>query len=694
MEDNIQDQEFDLDAILNEFQDEDADLTAELDEDLAALLEGLEDEEHDAGDAGKESSSDPMMDTGRMNALIAEISAAEEEKEEVSPAGDTIRLEMPETSGTEKEKPQPSRGPTRRMEPVEESAPEAPAAEAPARPAYRPILMNPRARLRELKRKLVAGPEKRYYELSGMGTLGLQISMVICLILVAACIVVTTLFSQNLIPESRVKLVIFSQVLVMLLSALLGSGLMIDGIADLFKGRLTIRFLLPITFFACCADAVFCLSELRVPCCAAFSLEILLALVGEYHSRSTEMSQMDTLRKAVRLISMVRVPGFYEGKAGLVRGEGEVEDFMDTYDRPSAPETVQSIYGLISLVLCLGIAVLAFLNHGISLAIQVFSTSLLVAIPASFFISLTRPAHLLERRLHMSGTLLCGWRGVKGLCGKLVFPLRDEDIFPVGASKLNGVKFYGDRSPDEVISYTASLICATDSGLVNVFRQMMASRNCMEHPVENFRDYGSGGIGGEICGEPVLLGNLEFLQDMGVEIPEGTMVNQAIYAAIDGQLCAVFAISYVKMRHAAAGLVSLCGTRKVTTVLTGADFMLTDSLIQSMFGVSTRRMRFPDQDTRRELIRCHPDGETPVLAIVTRDELASYAYAVSGARALRISCILGMLIHILAGVIGMLAMAALAYLGATELLTPTHILLYQLVWLIPGLLITDWTRAV
>jgi len=29
-----------------------------------------------------------------------------------------------------------------------------------------------------------------------------------------------------------------------------------------------------------------------------------------------------------------------------------------------------------------------------------------------------------------------------------------------------------------------------------------------------------------------------------------------------------------------------------------------------------------------------------------------------------------------------------------QLLTPVHILLYQLVWMIPGLLITEWTRTV
>ena len=212
--------------------------------------------------------------------------------------------------------------------------------------------------------------------------------------------------------------------------------------------------------------------------------------------------------------------------------------------------------------------------------------------------------------------------------------------------------------------------------------------------MENFRDYGSGGIGGEVCGEPVLLGTLDFFQDMGVEIPEGTMVSQAVYAAIDGQLSAVFAISYAKMRSSAAGIVSLCGNRRITPVLTGIDFMLTDSLLRAKFSVNTRRIAFPEQGLRSDLYVFSEDPDAPTLALATRDDLASYAYAVSGAQALRSSCRLGLFIHLVGGILGLLIMAALAFLGTTELLTPTHILLYQLVWLVPGLLVTEWTRTV
>lgn len=738
MEDKKDLQEFDLDDILSEFHDspeESGDL-GEMTDDLAQLVDGWDTEEKQAVPVVKIEPA-VSMDTGRINDLISQL-AEEKIPEEKAPAEeaeevpmDTIRMNQLIAEITGEEAPDLS-AQTIRMESVKAASDEELVEEKPV-PADETIrlntvstedtirvdtvltddtirmeeknvssgeedtsriIYNPRTRLRELKKKLVAGPEKRYYELSEFGVGRLQAAIGLNLVLVLLCAATTTLFALNMIPENRLRFVIFSQILSMLLSAFLGSHQMLDGLGDLFKGRFTINTMLSLTFAACCADAVFCLSELRIPCCAAFSLEVTMALWARYHRHSTEMAQMDSLRKAVRLQAIVKEPDYYEGKPGILRRDGELEEFMDLYNRASGPEILQSVYCLLGFLLCAGIAVFAGMTQGTSFGIQIFATSLLVAVPASFFVALTRPASLLERRLHMVGTVLCGWKGVKGLCGKAAFPLRDEDLFPANTTKLNGVKFYGGRDPDEVVSYTASLIGAAGGGLVNVFRQMQESRSCRTVPVNNFQDYGSGGIGGEVGGEPVLLGTLDFMQDMDVEIPEGTMVSQAVYAAIDGQLCAVFAISYAKMRSSAAGIVSLCGNRKIKPVLTGIDFMLTDSLLRSKFSVNTRRIAFPDQTVRGELDIYCKDPELPALALATRDDLASYAYAVSGASALRVSCRLGVAIHLIGGILGIVIMAALAFLGTAELLTPTHILLYQLIWLVPGLLVTEWTRAV
>ena len=557
-----------------------------------------------------------------------------------------------------------------------------------------PIVFKPRSRLRELKKQLVSGPEKRYYELSEVGTGNLQLALLLNIIVVLVCAGVTTMFVMDMVPENRLRLVIFSQVLAMLVSALLGSHLMVDAIADLLKGRFTVNTLLTITFAACLLDGIFCLMDLRVPCCAAFSLEMTMALWARLQKRNTEMAQLDTMRKAVRLTGIVKVDDFFEGKDGILRKEGQVSDFMDTYNKPSTPEIAQSVYAALSLIACIAIAGFTGYLHGFAMAVQIFSTSLLVAVPATFFVSISRPMAILENRLHMVGTVLCGWAGVRDLVGKAVFPLKDQDLFPQGSIKFNGVKFYGDRDPDEVVSYAASLISVSDSGLVPVFQQLLKSRNCEQLKVDTFRNYGEGGIGGEIHGEPVLLGTLNFLQDMGVEIPEGTMVTQAIYAAIDGQLCAVFAISYAKMRSAAAGLVSLCGYRKLTLVKLPGDFMLTEDFLRNKFSLKTRRFVYPTRETGVLLKHFHPNPEEPVLALTTREELVSSAYAITGARALRQATRLGVTIHLIGGILGLVIMLALGYLGSTELLTPTNVLLYQLIWAIPGLLVTEWTRVV
>ena len=682
-------QEFDLEDILKEFHDLPDGEETEKDPELEALLKEAPETEAPAQPSEQEDSPAEAIP----EAADAEEPAAGEEAE--PSVDDTVRFDPAQEPLPEREDAQAD------TRPIDELIAEAIAAEggtdadAPdGAQESGPIEFNPRQRLRELKRKLVAGPEKRYYELAEVGVGKLQIAILVNVLIVLLCAGISALFALGMVPENRLRLVIFSQVLAMLVSALMGSQLMLDGLGELGKGRFTVNTLLTVTFAVCCVDAVFCLMDVRVPCCAAFCLEMTVALVARYQRRSTEMGQMDTLRKAVRLTGIVPVPDYYEGKTGLLRTEADVDDFMDTYAVPSGPEKVQSVYAFLSLLICAAIAVFTGMRHGLHLGVQIFATSLLVAVPASFFISITRPMAVLEKRLHMVGTVLCGWQGVRGLGGKTAFPLRDEDLFPQGSTKLNGVKFYGTRNPDEVVSYTASLITAAGGGLEGVFQQLRKSRNCQEYPVARLQNYGTGGIGGEICGEPVLMGSLNFLQDMGVVIPEGTMVNQAVYAAIDGQLSAVFAISYAKMRSASAGLVTLSGHKKITPVVLCGDFMLTESFIQTKFGIKTRRFAFPTREERAELLKRRPDPELPALAIATREDLVSAAYAVTGARSLRTATRLGVAIHLVGGILGMVIMLVLGYLGSTELLTPTNVLLYQLIWMIPGFLVTEWTRAV
>ncbi len=557
-----------------------------------------------------------------------------------------------------------------------------------------PIVSHPKSRLRELKKKLVAGPEKRYYALTELGLGKLQVAILLSLVVAVLSAGATALYTLNMIGEGRIRLLIFCQFLTLLFSGLLGSYLLMEGFGDLLHLRFSLNSLLIFSLAACLVDGLLCLQSLRVPCCAVFSLHMTMALWSAYQKRNTEMGQMDTMRKATRLDSVVAVPDYFEGRTGFLRSEGQVEDFMDTYSKASGPEKVMSIYALVALVISIGIGATAGVLHSVELGIQAFSAALLVAVPASSYITLSRPMAILERRLHKLGAVLCGWQGVKGLSKRGVFPLNDTDLFPAGFAKMNGVKFYGSREPDTVVAYGTALIAACGGGMTPLFNALLESRSGYHYSAKELRSYPAGGVGGVVNGEAVLAGSLQFMQSMGVDMPAGTKVNQAVYVAIDGQLGGVFAITYGKAKATAAAMTTLCAYRRLMPVLTTSDFMLTESFIRSRFGVNTRRIAFPERPVRLELAAKVPEEGTAALALTTYEGLSGPAFAVTGARALRSSCRLGVAIHLLGGILGLIMMLLLAILGADHLLTPGNVLLYELIWLIPGFLITEWTRSV
>ena len=641
--------------------------------------------------------------------------AVEAEAQEVT--GDTVRLDLPL-----KKQAQADMSDTIRLDGVNAQEEPAPSEPAPAadqtplpekaepysedwEPEYeqpmgeyvppKPIVFQPRSQLRELKRKLVAGPERRYYEINEIGFGKLQMAILLSFLVVAFSVGATVFYAMGVVQASRIKLMVFVQFLTMLISAALGCYQMMEGVSDLLRGRFTLNTMLVLTFFACCVDGVFGLIEQRIPCCAAFSLQVTMSLWGAYQKRSTEMAQMDTLRKAVKLGAITQVGDYHDGCDGLLRGEGKLEDFMDNYKAPSGPEKVLDTYALIALLVSVALgAVSGVIHSSVSFGVQVLAVSLLAAVPVTSFITLSRPMAILEKRLHKMGAVLCGWQGIRKLKRRVLFPLDHEDLFPAGACKLNGVKFYGQRDPDQVVAYSTALITADGGGLVPLFESLLTNRNGRHYEVESFRSYDNGGIGGEVCGEPVLMGSLPFLRDMGVEIPEGISINQAVYTAIDGDLCGVFAIAYTKVRESALGLSALCSYRSLRPVLTTGDLMLTEPFLKHRFSVNTRRICFPERSVRQELREKEIPEDACALALVTAKGLVPYAYAVTGAQSVRTASVLGMVIHLIGGILGLAMMVVLGLLGEAELLTPVNMMLYELVWLVPGLLITEWTRPV
>ncbi len=657
--------------------------------DLEAIIQEFRDTEEAAEEAAEEPMEEPMEESAE------EPAAAQPEEETVT--DDTVRVDLSKLPKGEYQGAAPLAEDTKPIELKAEPFSDQwePEYEQPMGEYTppQPILLHPQSRLQELKKKLVNGPERLYYKLTEKGTGRLQILLLLSLVITLLCVGATVLHHFGMVQANRLKLMIFGQLLAMFLCALIGSHQLIEGLADLVRGRFSLNTLLIFSFCLCCADGILCLQELRVPCCASFTLQIVLSLLDTLHRRRTEIRQMDTLRKATNLTALRPSQEKLDGRTVLLRDEGQVEDFMDNYAARSRPEKIRTWYAIGALLAALAVGTVGCVLHGISAGLQIAAITLLAAVPASFFICLSRPGAILQKRFEALGTVLCGWKGLSFAKGKTVFPLTHEDIFPAGSTKMNGVKFFGSRNPDEVVAYGTALILADKNGLAPLFTQVLESRNCQHLSVQELTYY-DGGLGGEVRGEPVLVGTLSFLREMGVEIPDGLRVSQVVCVAIDGVLSGLFAISYEKTRAAAGGLHTLCSYRNINPVVCDGDFLLSPTFFHSKFGVSPKRVFFANRELRSALESQEPDREVPPAVLSVNQDLPALAYGVTGARALRSASCLGLIIHMIGGVVGIGIMLTLTVLGALELLTPLNVILFQLIWSIPGLLLTEWTRLI
>ncbi len=650
--------------------------------------------------------SDPDLED-----IIQEFTPTPSKKANSNLSGDTVRLDHIQSGLREKsidsrtqrfsmpdmpEEPQPEPAPMPEPPTVEPfSDTWEPEYEEPMGnyPVKEPIRFESRDKLRLLREKLVQGPERRFYELAQTGTASLRLSAFVLFLVFLVSAGITLAFDWGYIGPNRIKLVVFCQLLAVLVAALLSHGRLLEGLSSLTRGRFTLHTLLAITCLVCCLDGLVCLGQERISCCSIFCLQTAVAQWAACHAHRTEMNRMDTLRKASQLTAIVKIDDYYAGMPGYVTGEGQLESFTDNYRAPSGPEKALSVFAGISLALSLILAIVMGLRGGFAVGVQVLTAALLVAMPATAFISMRRPETILEKRLHALGTVLCGWQGVKAVEKQVVFPVTHADLFPSDTIDMNGMKFYGSIDPDMVICYTGNLIRHEGGSLTAIFDPLMTSRYIRHAAVEEFGSY-PGGLSALVDGEPVAVGTLDFMRQMDIAIPKEAQIAGAVYAAVDGHLSGVFAIRYARSKPASAGLRNLCGNSRVTPVFISRDFLLTGRFLREKLKVNARRLAYPTPEQQKNLADREPDEAATVVALTVRKGLAQRSFAITGALALRSAQKGGAWIHIIGGSLGLAAVAVLALIGAFQLLTPANLLLYGLVWMLPGWLITEWTRYI
>ena len=441
------------------------------------------------------------------------------------------------------------------------------------------------------------------------------------------------------------------------------------------------------------ADGFLALAEGRITYCPLVCLQLAAALWGLFLEDRATCAVMDTARKGPGTLTLVREPNLFQKLPGVLPGTGSEQEFLQANRLPAGPARLMDFYAL--AVLLLSAAVAGLTCRGTTATFfQYWTAVLLAGTPLAGAVAWSRPWCILSRRLQARGAALYGWTGACRLSGKLVVPISDQDLFPGESVKMNGVKYFGGHTPDQVVAYGSAVISAAGSGLSKIFEEQLEIRGARRYSVSKLRRYEVGGVGAEIGPDSVLVGSLRLMQSTGVDMPAGTRVSQAVYVAINGSLAGVFAVHYEVSRAVVGGLGALILSRGILPVITAGDFIITESFLRSKFRVNTARLKIPPFPARSELSQRTATEAARPCALLRQAPFSTISLTVTGARALRTAVRWGVLFDLLGGVMGMVIMAVLANLAASGVMSLVNLTLFLLLWSIPSLLLSGWPKNV
>ncbi len=421
-------------------------------------------------------------------------------------------------------------------------------------------------------------------------------------------------------------------------------------------------------------------------------------LAAAYYSRKLVLAKLKSCRAAAgmsRPYIIAAEPELYDGENTAVKYRAQKPlGFVSRLNSPDHARKVWRVTAPIVIIASVVLAAVASFGTGggtrfvwCLAAISAAGAPLSLMMP--FCLAFSRAA----KHLYGLGEAITGWAAAESLSDITNVVVTDLDVFPPGNTALNGLKVYRGYPKDKVITYAASLINASGAAISRPFAEQHSNQTTEPlMKVQNFKFYENGGISGEIEGNMVLAGSAAFMVRNNISIPKDVGGRTTVFIAVNLELVGVFAVSYNASAAVKRGLAML--TRQhLMPVFATRDFNIFPSMIESKFSVSTDTIDFPKESERIAL--SDPDRlfVGKISAVVSREGLKHYAECIACARNLKRAVRISTALTLVSVALGMLIMFYLCFTQTPTVATPLNLLLYSILWLIPGSITSRWVSA-
>jgi len=437
-----------------------------------------------------------------------------------------------------------------------------------------------------------------------------------------------------------------------------------------------------------CLDAVMVMSGIlaEMPFCLLGAISLTIALWSE---RLTCIGTAVTLRVAAKSPSVLTAQkDVVRTAGGLIRSQRSTEGFVRRTEEPDFSRTTYAVAAPILLGLSLILAVVVSIGH-FRYFLHFLSSFVCVSAAFSIFISFSLPFLLTARRLRASGAAIAGWTGCRDIGKTRRIVITDYDLFPPGTMKLTGINIQEGVKVDKVISYTASLIAASGSGLTSVFADLMSRRKYPMVKVEDFMCHEGGGLSAYIHGEHVLVGSVGFMNLMGIRLPLSMDIKNAVCATLSEELVGVFNIEYVPVKSVQHALITLLDGR-TQPIFAIRDFNVMPLLVAHLFNIPTDSFNFPSYRERYRITATTCADKAPVSAVLARAGMVPVADAAEHGCKLWNAAIINTVLSLACSAFGFFLLILLYLSGSYETANVVNVLIYLLAWTLPVLFISLW----
>ena len=424
-----------------------------------------------------------------------------------------------------------------------------------------------------------------------------------------------------------------------------------------------------------------------LPYCAIGAFALTAALWGERLTCSA-------LRRTFKTASSSRTPSVLtsespdgeEGDKLLMRSERDTTEGI--VRRSESQNLCQTVYAAAAPFLLGAALILSIIARVRGGGNYLHTLSALLSVSSSFaaFFSFALPWAIATRRLKDSGVALAGYAGCADIGKTRRVVITDEDLFPAGTLKFSEINIQEGVFPAKVVTYTASLIDASGSGVSSLFADLIKRRDYRIPRAENFVAHEGGGLSGLIHGEKVLVGSAGFMNLMGIRLPMNLQSRNAICTAIGGELQGVFVVDYIPVTSVQDALVTLL-RGKTQAIFAIRDFNITPRMIAQLFRMPTDSFTFPPF---RERYRMGSIGDSaaPLNAVITRKGMLPLVEAAETGRKAYSTCRISTILSLAGTVIGMIIMFLLCRAGSFDTASAGNVLSFMLLWALPAVFLS------